>query len=62
MQADWLFLLTDVDCVYTANPNTNPDAEPIHEVHDITQLHVSWEGVYVCVWVQVGAGAAARLA
>eukprot|EP01026_Neomeris_dumetosa_P002946 TRINITY_DN10806_c0_g2_i4.p1 TRINITY_DN10806_c0_g2~~TRINITY_DN10806_c0_g2_i4.p1 ORF type:complete len:393 (+),score=45.93 TRINITY_DN10806_c0_g2_i4:116-1294(+) len=38
--ADWLFLLTDVDCLYTANPNTNPDALPIHEVQDISQLDV----------------------
>lgn len=21
LRADWLFLLTDVDCLYTANPN-----------------------------------------
>ena len=27
--ADWLVLLTDVDFLYTANPQTNPDAAPI---------------------------------
>lgn len=38
VQADWLFLMTDVDCLYTANPKDNPDAEPIHEVEDISRL------------------------
>eukprot|EP01024_Parvocaulis_polyphysoides_P055614 TRINITY_DN5717_c0_g1_i1.p1 TRINITY_DN5717_c0_g1~~TRINITY_DN5717_c0_g1_i1.p1 ORF type:complete len:405 (-),score=46.92 TRINITY_DN5717_c0_g1_i1:1380-2594(-) len=38
--ADWLFLLTDVDCLYTSNPNTNPDAKPIHEVGDVRDLQV----------------------
>lgn len=40
MQADWLFLLTDVTALYTANPNTDPSARPIHEVHDIAGLEV----------------------
>ncbi|KXZ50921.1 hypothetical protein GPECTOR_14g168 [Gonium pectorale] len=38
VQADWLFLLTDVDCLYTANPKDNPTATPIYEVEDITNL------------------------
>ena len=29
IQADWLVLLTDIDSLYTANPNTNPSAERI---------------------------------
>ena len=41
MQADWLFLLTDVDCLYTANPNVDPHAEPIHEVFDMRDLQAS---------------------
>lgn len=41
VKADWLFLLTDVDSLYTANPATNPGATPIPEVHDITKLQVS---------------------
>ena len=40
MQAEWLFLLTDVPNLFTANPSTNPDAEPIWEVHDLSKLHV----------------------
>lgn len=29
VEADWLFILTDVDRLYSADPRTNPDAEPI---------------------------------
>ncbi|EDO18876.1 hypothetical protein Kpol_1023p45 [Vanderwaltozyma polyspora DSM 70294] len=35
--ADYLFLLTDVDCLYTDNPRTNPDATPILIVPDISK-------------------------
>ena len=35
--ADYLFLLTDVDCLYTDNPRTNPDATPILMVPDLSQ-------------------------
>ncbi|KAJ1652576.1 Glutamate 5-kinase [Dispira simplex] len=38
VHADFLFLLTDVDCLYTDNPRTNPDAQPIVTVHDIQAL------------------------
>lgn len=38
VKADYLFLMTDVDCLYTANPRTNPDAEPIEVVSDISSL------------------------
>ncbi|KAI9734300.1 MAG: hypothetical protein M1834_002404 [Cirrosporium novae-zelandiae] len=38
VQADYLFLMTDVDCLYTANPRTNPDARPIEVVEDISAL------------------------
>ncbi|KAJ1916973.1 Glutamate 5-kinase, partial [Tieghemiomyces parasiticus] len=38
VHADFLFLLTDVDCLYTDNPRTNPDAQPIVNVHDIQTL------------------------
>ncbi|KAK2762756.1 hypothetical protein FQN54_000930 [Arachnomyces sp. PD_36] len=36
--ADYLFLMTDVDCLYSSNPRTNPDAEPIEVVDDISSL------------------------
>ncbi|KAL4880500.1 Aspartate/glutamate/uridylate kinase [Aspergillus karnatakaensis] len=38
VRADYLFLMTDVDCLYTANPRTNPDAQPIEVVSDISSL------------------------
>lgn len=36
--ADYLFLMTDVDCLYSSNPRTNPDAKPIEVVQDIAEL------------------------
>ena len=38
VQADYLFLMTDVDCLYDKNPRTNPDAQPIETVDDISSL------------------------
>ncbi|KAK0650888.1 putative glutamate 5-kinase [Lasiodiplodia hormozganensis] len=38
VQADYLFLMTDVDCLYDKNPRTNPDAKPIEVVEDIAEL------------------------
>ena len=38
VQADYLFLMTDVDCLYTANPRTHPDAEAIEVVSDISAI------------------------
>ena len=38
VQADYLFLMTDVDCLYDKNPRTNPDAQPIEVVDDILAL------------------------
>lgn len=43
VNADWLFLLTDVDALYTANPSVDPNAEPIDVVTDISQLQVKTE-------------------
>lgn len=38
VQADYLFLMTDVDCLYDKNPRTNPDAKSITVVEDIAEL------------------------
>ena len=38
VHADWLFLLTDVDALYTANPATHPAAARVKEVHDVGAL------------------------
>lgn len=40
VNADYLFLMTDVDCLYTNNPRTHPDALPIEVVEDISTLKV----------------------
>lgn len=36
--ADWLFLLTDVDRLYSADPRYHPNAQPIHLVDRIEDL------------------------
>lgn len=38
VKADYLFLMTDVDCLYTANPRTDPNARTIEVVTDISSL------------------------
>ena len=38
LQADYLFLMTDVDCLYDKNPRTHPDAEAIEVVEDVSSL------------------------
>ncbi len=38
VEADWLFLLTDVDRLYSADPRDHPDAQPITLVDKIDQL------------------------
>ncbi|KAJ2479239.1 Glutamate 5-kinase [Coemansia sp. RSA 2131] len=38
VHADYLFLLTDVDCLYTDNPRTNPQAKQVTHVTDIKAL------------------------
>jgi glutamate 5-kinase len=38
VNADFLFILTDVDALYTSNPTTDPDAVPIRHVDDLAAL------------------------
>ena len=38
VHADWLFLLTDVDSLYSADPRTNPDATPISVIKKMDDL------------------------
>jgi glutamate 5-kinase len=40
VHADYLFLMTDVQCLYTDNPRTNPEAQPILIVDNIDDLNV----------------------
>ncbi|KAK4523199.1 hypothetical protein GAYE_PCTG44G1091 [Galdieria yellowstonensis] len=44
LDAKWLFLLTDVDQMYTADPRTDPSAAPIDVVEDIESLMVNTGG------------------
>jgi len=44
VDARWLFLLTDVDGLYTANPNTDPSATRIETVENINDLDVDVGG------------------
>ena len=41
VHADYLFLMTDVDCLYTDNPRKNPDAKPVRVVDDIEAMRRS---------------------
>lgn len=38
VHADYLFLMTDVDCLYDKNPRTNHDAQAIEVVEDVSSL------------------------
>ena len=38
VQANYLFLMTDVDCLYDQNPRTHADAKAIEVVEDIRSL------------------------
>ncbi|KAI1212488.1 glutamate 5-kinase [Annulohypoxylon truncatum] len=38
VHAHFLFLMTDVDCLYDKNPRTHPDARAIEEVEDISAI------------------------
>lgn len=38
VNADYLFLMTDVDCLYDKNPRSHPDANPLPVVLDISTL------------------------
>ncbi|KAI0692230.1 glutamate 5-kinase [Cytidiella melzeri] len=38
IHADYLFLLTDVDCLYTSNPRKDPTARPIEVVSSISAI------------------------
>lgn len=41
MHADYLFLMTDVECLYTANPRNDPNAKPILIVDRVEDLKVN---------------------
>ncbi|MEA5624946.1 glutamate 5-kinase [Nostoc sp. UHCC 0251] len=47
IEADWLFLLTDVDRLYSADPRSVPDARPIalvSSIKELAQLQIGSQG------------------
>ena len=52
VNADYLFLMTDVHCLYTNNPRTHPDAQPIEIVEDISTLEVDGIYTFLCSRLQ----------
>jgi glutamate 5-kinase len=44
VHADYLFLMTDVDCLYDSNPRDNPNAKSIEIVRDIDKLEANVSG------------------
>eukprot|EP00928_Gymnodinium_smaydae_P037107 TRINITY_DN25811_c0_g1_i2.p2 TRINITY_DN25811_c0_g1~~TRINITY_DN25811_c0_g1_i2.p2 ORF type:complete len:494 (+),score=110.62 TRINITY_DN25811_c0_g1_i2:66-1547(+) len=40
IQADWIFLATDVPFLYSANPKEDPNAAPIYVVDDVAKLKI----------------------
>lgn len=47
--ADFLFLMTDVDCLYDKNPRTNLDAQPIQVIDDIDSVRADGESTDIKV-------------
>lgn len=50
VEADWLFLLTDVDRLYSADPRQQPDAQPISVVNSIAELAQVQVGDRGSIW------------
>jgi glutamate 5-kinase len=48
--ADWLFILTDVDRLYSADPRSNPNAQPIVQVNDFSELEAAEVGGQGSQW------------
>ena len=44
IDADGFICLTDVDCLYTGNPCTNPHARPVHEVAEVDDRVLNMAG------------------
>lgn len=56
IHADYLFLMTDVECLYTDNPRTNPEAKPILLVDKIDELAVKTDTEEAGAGSKVGTG------
>ncbi|WPK24372.1 hypothetical protein PUMCH_001643 [Australozyma saopauloensis] len=56
IHANYLFLMTDVECLYTDNPRTNPEARPILLVDSIDDLAVKTDSEDAGAGSKVGTG------
>lgn len=56
IHADYLFLMTDVECLYTDNPRSNPAAEPIVLVKSFCDLAVKVDLEDAGAGLKVGTG------
>lgn len=56
IHANYLFLMTDVECLYSDNPRTNPEAKPIVLVDNIDDLAVKTDSVDAGAGLKVGTG------
>lgn len=56
IHADCLFLMTDVECLYTENPRNNPDAKPIFIVENINDLDATVKTDESTAGTKVGTG------
>eukprot|EP01066_Platyproteum_vivax_P009523 Platyproteum_vivax@DN4197_c0_g1_i4.p1 len=54
--ATWLFLLTDVDCLYSADPRTDNTAKPLYLVERISDLYKQKAGTGVVCSDNSGSG------
>lgn len=54
VHADFLFLMTDVDCLYDKNPRSNPDAQPIQVVEDINSIQADGRLTYTFPLCEAG--------
>lgn len=56
VHADYLFLMTDVECLYNDNPRTNPEAKPVLLVDKIDDLAVKTDTEDAGAGSKVGTG------
>lgn len=56
IHADYLFLMTDVECLYNDNPRTNPDAKPVLLVDKIDDLAVKTDTEDAGAGSKIGTG------
>lgn len=56
IHADYLFLMTDVECLYNDNPRSNPEAKPILIVDNIYDLKVKTDTEIAGPGSKVGTG------